>query len=68
VDRAKKQIVELGGKVLGEGFGSDSQGRSAFMLAFSVKEESFKIVWPVLKPYRDDPAGDSEKGMLLTQF
>lgn len=48
VDRAKRQIQEVGGKVLGDGFGSDADGRAAFMLAFECAGEKFKIVWPVL--------------------
>jgi hypothetical protein len=52
IDRAKGQIEALGGKVLGEGFGSDASGRAAFMLAFGIKADSFKIIWPVLKSHR----------------
>jgi len=48
IERAKKQIAELGGKVMAEGFGSDAEGRSAFMLGFEMQGDSFKIVWPVL--------------------
>ena len=36
IERSKRQIRELGGKLLGEGFGSDAQGRAAFVLAFHV--------------------------------
>ena len=48
MDLARKQIIELGGKVKGEGFGSDSEGRGAFMLAFELEGEMFKIIWPIL--------------------
>ena len=54
IDRAKKQIEQLGGKVEAEGFGSDGDGRAAFMLGFSIKEERFKIIWPVMKSYRNE--------------
>ena len=49
MDRAKKQIATLGGTVLAEGFGSEPiTGRAAFMLAFEIGGDGFKIVWPVL--------------------
>ena len=48
IDRTKRQIEDLGGKVEGEAFGSDSEGRAAYMLVFRVGNDSFKIVWPVL--------------------
>lgn len=47
IDRTKQQIETIGGKVLAEGYGS-SDGRAAYMLAFQLAEEQFKIVWPVL--------------------
>jgi hypothetical protein len=48
ISKAQRQIEELGGKVLGEGFGSDAEGRAAFMLGFSIGGDAFKIIWPVL--------------------
>lgn len=48
IERSKKQIEELGGKVIAEGFGSDGEGRAAFMLGLKINGDSFKIVWPVL--------------------
>jgi hypothetical protein len=47
IDRAKKVIVELGGFVKAEGFGSTS-GQAAYMLAFSFDNQNFKVIWPVL--------------------
>ena len=49
MERTKKQIVELGGAVKAEGFGSDDRGRAAFMLGFTIGADSFKIIWPVLQ-------------------
>jgi hypothetical protein len=49
MERGKRQIEELGGIVQAEGFGSDGYGRAAFMLVFSMEEDAFKIVWPVLQ-------------------
>jgi len=52
IERTKKQIEQLGGKVMAEGFGSDAESRSAFMLGFEMSGDSFKIVWPVLTSKR----------------
>jgi hypothetical protein len=49
IDAAKRQLKALGGEFKGEGFGSDADGRAAFMLAFEIKGDKFKIIWPVLK-------------------
>lgn len=57
MDRAKKQIAALGGTVLAEGFGSEpTTGRAAFMLAFEIGGDRFKIVWPCL-PSKDGNEG-----------
>ncbi len=49
MERARRQIEKLGGKVLAEGFGSEpTTGRAAYMLAFDLDSERFKVVWPVL--------------------
>ncbi len=54
IDRAKKQIADLGGRVVAEGFGSGEDGRAAYMLGFTLQGDSFKIVWPVLPTWRGD--------------
>jgi hypothetical protein len=46
---AKQLIQKLGGKILGEAFGQDGSGNAAFMLAFTIGGDRFKIIWPVLK-------------------
>lgn len=48
IEKAKKEIIRAEGIVRAEGFGSDRQGRAAYMIAFSFEEERFKAVWPVL--------------------
>ena len=49
MEKTKKLITGLGGQVLMEGFGSEpTTGRSAFMLAFEIEGDNFKVVWPVL--------------------
>ena len=45
--KAKKLIEEIGGEIIAEGFGS-AQGRSAYMLAFRIGDDDFKVVFPVL--------------------
>lgn len=45
--KTKKVIMDLGGKVQQEAFGSmDTQ--AAFMLIFQIKAQQYKVVWPVL--------------------
>ena len=49
IERAKTQIEKLGGEVVMEGFGSEPvRGCAAFLLAFNVGGDSYKITWPVL--------------------
>lgn len=47
IDRAKKLIESIEGIVLAEGFGS-TEGRAAYMMAFRIGDDNFKVVWPVL--------------------
>lgn len=53
IDRTKKQIEILGGKVESEAFGM-ADGKAAFMIAFSISADRFKIIWPVLPSERGD--------------
>lgn len=48
IAKTKWIIEDLEGKVIAEGFGSNHEGKAAFMVGFEIKEEAFKIVWPVL--------------------
>jgi hypothetical protein len=49
IGKTVKLIQSFGGTVIGEAFGSEQNtGRSAYMLAFTLQGDSFKIVWPVL--------------------
>lgn len=50
IDRAKKIIKDLDGEIVADGYGSAS-GRAAFMLAFRIKKQNYKVVWPVLPTY-----------------
>lgn len=47
MEKAKKVIIDLGGSIEAEGYGS-ACGRAAYMLAFSIEKQRFKVVWPVL--------------------
>ena len=47
IDRAKKIIQDLNGEVLADAYGS-ADGNAAFMLAFKIKGQKYKVVWPVL--------------------
>ena len=47
IARIRQVIEDLDGKVLAEGYGS-VEGHSAYMLAFRIKDNEFKVVWPVL--------------------
>ncbi len=50
IECARKLITELGGTIQAEAFGQDAQGRAAYMLGFTVGDEHFRVVWPVLTP------------------
>jgi len=49
IDKTKKIIETLKGKVLAEGFGSNDQGKAAYMVGFEIEGEAFKVIWPVVK-------------------
>lgn len=50
IDKAKKEIGTVGGKILGEMFGQDAvSGVAAFRLDFQIGDDKFKIQWPVLQ-------------------
>ena len=48
IARTVRQIQSLDGEVLAEAFGKDASGNSAFMLAFEIGGDKFKILFPVL--------------------
>lgn len=54
IEKTKKLIIKAGGDHIIESYGSEhSTGRAAFMIAFAIGEDKFKLVWPVLL-IRDD--------------
>lgn len=54
IEKAKNQIRKMGGSDIHEGFGCDDKGNSAFILAFQIEENKFKILWPVLPTLREE--------------
>lgn len=48
IEKAKAQLVALGAKIEAQGFGMNGDGKSAYMLGFTIKGDAYKIVWPVL--------------------
>ena len=49
MERARRQIEKLGGEVVAEGFGCEPlSGRAAYLLAFTIGGDSYKVTWPVL--------------------
>lgn len=50
LEKAKMEIGRVGGIIAGSAIVSDEiAGRYAFMLAFSLGQDKFKLTWPVLK-------------------
>lgn len=48
IEKSKKEITRIGGKILGEAFGADGDGKAAFMLRFIIGGDHFEIRWAVL--------------------
>ena len=48
IERTVRVLEALGGKMLGEAFGKDASGRSAFMLSASIAGEVYRAIWPVM--------------------
>jgi len=65
IDRAKDQIKDIGGTVVAEAFGrEEAADRAAYMLAFRIHSEDFKVVWPVL-PSDDERAARRQAATML---
>lgn len=48
LNKTKALILEIGGSVTGEAYGSDGDGNAAYMLQFRIGLDTFKVIWPVL--------------------
>jgi hypothetical protein len=60
MEKAAREIETAGGKVTGEAFGRDGEGRAAYMLAFEFPPDRFKVVWPVL-PSKSGDASSAKR-------
>lgn len=47
LDKCQRTITDAGGNVLDVGYGT-REGKSAFMISFSIDEETYRVIWPVL--------------------
>jgi len=47
IEKTKKLIESLGGKVTAEGFGA-TDANAAFMITFELNSRNYKVIWPVL--------------------
>jgi len=47
LEKTRKIIESVDGSVTAEGFGA-VEGKAAYMMAFKIGNDSFKVVWPVL--------------------
>src|SRR5690242_10171387 len=55
IDKAIAEIRKAGGEVTSHAFGHETNtGRAAFLLAFSLGTDDFRITWPVLPTKRDE--------------
>lgn len=50
IERAKKQILGIGGSVTGEALVGDGGQEATYLLAFEIGQDQFRMAWPVLKP------------------
>ena len=56
LERARKEIDKTGGTVMASGEVSDGEGGSAYLLAFTLDNDSYKVSWPVLESRSKDVA------------
>lgn len=55
LEKAKLEIKRVGGVILGSAIVSDEVlNKHAFMLAFRLSDDQFKMMWPVLKSKTDN--------------
>lgn len=48
IEKTKTQLTSLGGTIKAQGFGH-ADGKMAYMLAFEIGADHFKVIWPVLR-------------------
>ncbi len=64
LDKAEGMIEGHGGTVLSRGHGK-AEGKEAYMLAFELEGQAYKVVWPVLDSRRNKRAARIQAATLL---
>jgi hypothetical protein len=50
LERAKREIRQAGGTVVGEAFArEEATGRASYLLQFQIAGDRFKMIWPVME-------------------
>ena len=55
LEKTRSIIEGVGGSVVAEGFGS-VEGKAAYMMAFTIGGDKFKVVWPLLPSRTGKPS------------
>lgn len=67
IDDAARMIAAQGGAITGKGYLMHG-GREAFLLAFAVGGETYKILWPVLPVKRPDKTSEQAARLQAATF
>lgn len=62
--RTRRLIESTGGAVVAEAFGA-VEGQAAFMMAFTIGQDNFKVVWPVLTSRTGSPSAAKRQAATL---
>lgn len=54
IDKAQKEIASVGGDHIAYMYGDNGSGQAAFVISFSIADEYFKLIWPVLPTRKGD--------------
>lgn len=66
IEKAKREITKIGGKVISEGYLSDAAiGSSMFALNFKLGNDSYRAAWPVLKARGGDQVAAKRQAATL---
>jgi len=49
IDKAKREIASIGGTIQGDMMINEENGRSGFMIVFSIGDDKYRLMWPVLE-------------------
>ncbi len=67
MQKTRNLIEKLGGKVTAEGFGATDE-TSAYMIAFELKGQKYKVVWPVLPSATDKTLAAKRQAATLLYY